>query len=331
MINENEKIEIAKKIDDFEHSNSPKKRLKQYLGVSIGVIILNISFYFFMDPAGIVTGGMLGVSIILHPIFESIGSWFTASTFLYIVNAATLLLGLIFLGKDFFLKTIYGTFLSPTILLILENTCDGSYFVNNITPGNEKIIAMICGSILCGIGVGIAIKSNGSTGGMDVVQKIMSKYLKVPMSAAMYVTDGVVVIFAGFVVTSFVNGAIIRDYTLNYQIENVVWGSIGVFIQGFIIDYICLSLKARRTVYVITTEPNLIKEYIYEKYDRGVTLSKVTGGYTNQEFTMVICTMDKNEAYRMTSEIREIEPSSFTFVTSCKEVRGQFSKRGIIW
>lgn len=330
MINENEKKDIQDKIEKMEHLSNPKKKIKQYFGVTLGVLILNIAFYFFMNPAGIVTGGMLGLSIILNPVFEMIGTWFTASIFLYFVNAITLLLGLILLGKDFFLKTIYGTFLSPTILLILEQTCDGNYFISGITPGNDKIIAMICGSILCGIGVGIAIKSNGSTGGMDVVQKIMSKYLKVPMSATMYFTDWVIVLLAGFLLSTINNGEVIRQYTLNYQIENAVWGSIGVIIQAYIIDYICLSLKARRTVYVITNEPNLIKEYIYEKYDRGVTLSKVTGGYTNQEFTMVICTMDKNEAYRMTSEIALIEPNSFTFVTSCKEVRGEFSKRGIL-
>lgn len=305
-----------------------KKKIKEYLWVSLGVLILSLGFYFFLQPTGIVTGGMLGVSILLGPIFDNIGSWFTTSIFLYIVNSITLILGLIFLGKDFFLKTIYGTFLSPTIVFILEKLCDPNYFLKTISPGNEKIICLVCGAILVGFGVGIAVKHNGSTGGMDVIQKIMSKYLKVPMSITMYLTDWVVVLLAGFLVLSLTGN---NDYTLNYQIENVVWGSIGVLTQAFIIDYLCLSAKVRRTVYIITNKEDEMKKLIYSNLNRGVTLTDVTGGYTNENRRMLICTMDKNEAYRITSLIAEVDPQSFTFVTSCKEVKGEYrKKRGFI-
>lgn len=319
-------ISSENKID--ERKLKIKKKAKEYLWVSLGVLILSIGFYFFLQPTGIVTGGMLGVSILLAPIFDGIGSWFTTSMFLYIVNAITLILGLIFLGKDFFLKTIYGTFLSPTIVFILEKLCEPDYFVKTISPGNERLICLVCGALLVGVGVGFAVKHNGSTGGMDVVQKIMSKYLKVPMSVTMYFTDWVVVLLAGFLVLS-INGN--NQYTFNYQIENVVWGSIGVLVQAFIIDYLSLSAKSRRTVYVITNKENEIKNLIYSNLNRGVTLSDVTGGYTNENRKMLICTMDKNEAYRITSLIAEIDPLAFTFVTSCKEVKGEYrKKRGLI-
>jgi uncharacterized membrane-anchored protein YitT (DUF2179 family) len=118
-----------------------------------------------------------------------------------------------------------------------------------------------------------------------------------------------------------------KQYTWNYQIENVVWGSIGVFVQGFIIHYLCTSGKSRRTVYVITNMQNEIKELIYDKLNRGVTLVDVTGGYTNEGRTMLICTMDKKEAYRITDMIKECDPEAFTFVTSCKEVKGKYRNR----
>lgn len=300
-----------------------KKKLTEYGYVSLGVLILNIAFYFFLSPSGIVTGGMLGVSIILEPVFNMIGSWFTASIFLYIVNFITLILGLIFLGKDFFLKTVYGTFLSPTILFVLERVCEPDYFLSTVSIGNEKIIALICGAIGAGIGIALAVKSNGSTGGMDVLQRIMSKYFKIPMSVAMYFTDWVVVLLAGFLITS----SPIKEYTWNYQIENVVWGSIGVFAQGFIIDYVCISGKSRRTVYIVTNMAEEIKTLIYESLNRGVTLVDVTGGYTNENRTMLVCTMDKKEAYKFTDMISELDPNAFTFVTSCKEVKGKYRSK----
>ena len=187
-------MENQKNIQIGLKNEKTKKKIKEYANVSLGVIILNIAFYFFLSPSGIVTGGMLGVSILLQPVFDMIGSWFTASIFLYIVNFITLILGLIFLGKDFFLKTVYGTFLSPTILFVLERLFDPNYFLQTVTGGNQKIIALICGAIGAGLGIALAIKSNGSTGGMDVIQRIMSKYLKIPMSVAMYFTDWVVVL-----------------------------------------------------------------------------------------------------------------------------------------
>ena len=323
-MDERDKQSLIEKIEEAMKHPGFKKKLKQYLFITLGVLILDIGFFFFMNPAGIVSGGTMGLAILFTPIINKSWEWFTPSIFMYIIDIIALLLGLIFLGKEFFIKTIYATLLSPSIIFLFERVFDNTYFLSSISdPGTVKIVSLLVGALLTGVGVGVAIKNNGSTGGMDVFQKIMSKYMKVPMSVTMYFTDWVIVLLAGFV---------IRDsgFTYIYQIENVVWGSIGVLIQAYIIDWICLSAKSRRTVYVITDNPNSIKELIYKELDRGVTFSKVTGAYTNIERTMVICTMDKNEAYRITSMISEFEPEAFTFVTSCKEVRGEYIKRGII-
>ena len=315
---------LIERIEEGMKHPSVKRKFRQYFFISLGVLILDIGFYFFLDPAGIVSGGTMGLAILFTPLINKAWTWFTPSIFLYIIDVIALFMGLFFLGKEFFIKTIYATILSPSIIFLFERVFDHNFFLQSITdPGTIKIVALLCGSLLSGTGVGIAIKNNGSTGGMDVFQKIMSKYMKVPMSVSIYFTDWVIVILSGFVIRT-------EGFTYIYQIENVVWGSIGVIIQAYIIDWICMSAKSRRTVYVITDNPDGIKELIYKELDRGVTFTKVTGAYTSLERTMVICTMDKNEAYRITSMISEYEPQAFTFVTSCKEVRGEYEKRGII-
>ena len=300
------------------NKNKILKFIHQYMFIFLGIVLYDIGFYFFLSPAKIVTGGMSGIAIILEPYLKQIGPWFTISVFLYIVNGICLILGLIFIGKDFFIKTVYATLLQPTVLLIFELTMSSSYFIDSIS-NNKELICLLCGSILAGVGIGIAIKFNGSTGGMDVIQKIISKYFNVPISVAMHVSDGIVVFISGFVFSPF-----------GFKIEKVVYGLIGVFAIAYIIDFIALSLKPRRTMYVITKKPNEIKELIYKEINRGVTFSSVYGAYSGEEMTMVICTMDKNEAYRMTSKIVEIDKEAFTFVTSCKEVKGDYTKRGII-
>ncbi len=296
-----------------------KKFLKQYAFISLGVLLLDLGFFYFLEPGGIVLGGMLGISIIISPALEALGSWFTTSIFIYIVNAICLVLALIFIGKDFFIKTIYASVLSPTVLFICEKTLDPNFFYNTISDGNKRWICMVCGVILSGLGIGTAVKYNGCTGGMDVIQKIISKYLKVPMSTTMYVTDMFVVLIYGFGFNPF-----------TYNIENVVYGVLGVFGSGYIVDFVALSLKPRRTMYVITKNPENIKQLIYDNLNRGVTFNKVVGGYTGDDQVMVICTMDKNEAYRMTTIVSEADPKAFTFVTSCKEVRGEYDRKGIL-
>lgn len=319
-----ESISLIEKIEEGLKHPSFKKKFKQYLLISFGVLILDIGFYFFLNPAGIVSGGTMGLAILFTPLINHSWEWFTASIFIYIIDGIALLFGLFFLGKEFFIKTIYATILSPSIIFLFERVFDPNFFLSSISETTTiKIVSLLCGSILTGVGVGIAIKNNGSTGGMDVFQKTMSKYMKVPMSVTIYFTDWVIVILAGFVIRE-------KGFTYVYQIENVVWGSLGVIMQAYIIDFICLSAKSKRTVYVITDNPENIKELIYKELDRGVTFTKVTGAYTSLERTMVICTMDKNEAYRITSMISEYEPEAFTFVTSCKEVRGEYERRGLV-
>ena len=97
-----------------------KKRFIQYLFITLGVFIVDVGFYFFLDPAKIVIGGTMGLSILFTPFIHQVWPWFTNSIFLYIIDFIALICSLIFLGKDFFLKTIYATLMSPTFIFIFE-------------------------------------------------------------------------------------------------------------------------------------------------------------------------------------------------------------------
>ncbi len=293
-----------------------KRKINQYVQISLGVILLDLGFYFFLNPLKLVIGGMLGVSIVVEPLLQMIGPWFTTSIFLYIVNIITLIIGGILLGKDFFIKTIYASLFSPTVMFALERLFDPNMVMDSVSESGKILIALICGGLLCGVGIGIAIKNNGSTGGMDVIQRCMSKYLKVPYSKTMYLTDWVVVFISGF---SFSGG-------ISYHIEGVVYGVIAVLATSIIIDTIVLNVKSRRTAYIITDHPIEMRDAIYKNIKRGVTFIDCEGGYTSNLHTMVVCTLDKNEAYRLTDYVKEVDPKAFSYITSCKEVIGEYSR-----
>lgn len=292
-----------------------KRKLIQYSYIALGVILLNLGFYFFIDSTGIIIGGLMGLSTILKDYYSLLGSWFTSSLFILIGNTIALIVGGITLGKDFFLKTIFSTFFSPLVLFVLERAFpDPNFFMKTVSESGHYIVALVCGCLLEGLGLGIALKNNGSTGGLDVIQKMMSKYLHIPYSKTMYLTDLLIVILSGL---SFNQG-------FSYHIEFVMYGSVGVFAVSIIIDTIVLDVRRRRTAYIITDKPEEIKQMIYEKINRGVTFVNAIGGYSKKEKTMLICTMEKAEAYKIMELLKEIDPATFCYVSSTSEIVGEY-------
>lgn len=287
--------------------------LRQYAFIALGVLLMDLGYYFFFSPTNLVPGGVTGISIIFKPFLASINM--PQSIFLYIIEGICLILGLILLGKDFFFKTILASLLAPTYVFILEQLVAQEVIMNTVT--NKLIVATICGGVLSGLGIGICLRNNGSTGGMDVIQKSLSKYLHVPYSIAMYSTDWIIILIGGF---AFNQG-------ISYNLEYVLFGLACVYLVAYIIDMITLNAKTRRTAYIITSKPNEVKNLIYQAIGRGCTECDVKGGYTNQEKTMLITVLDKNESYKLGQLIKQVDEDAFTFFTKTKEVVGAYARK----
>lgn len=268
-----------------------------------------VGYYFFFRPTNLVNGGTTGISIIVKDILP-IPTW----VFLYIVDGILLIIGLIILGKEFFFKTLVATITFPAIEGIFEQLFDSDFFFKDNAVQSKYFIACIVGALFLGVGLGICFRNNGTTGGLDVVQKAMTKYLHIPYSLSLYITDSIIVFIGGFFVS---NKA--------YDLEMVVFGILNIIIVGYIVDYVASNAKSRRTAYIITAKPQEIKEMLYAKVDRGVTLCDVKGGWTDNDLTMVICTMDKSESYRVSEWIKEVDRDAFTFITQTKEVSGNYA------
>lgn len=289
-----------------------KIKLKQYLMIALGVLIMDVGYYYFYSPSNLVAGGVTGLSIIFKPLLNAINM--PQSVFLYIVEGICLVLGLILIGKDFFFKTILASILSPTFVLIFEQISPQDVILKTVE--NKLIIAFICASLLQGVGIGICLKNNGSTGGLDVIQKSISKYFHVPYSIAMYLTDWVIVLLSGF---NF-------ELPLTYNFEYVIFGLFSVYLAAYIIDMITLNARSRRTAYIITNKPDVVKTAIFKEIGRGCTESFVKGGYTNEDKVMLICVLSKNESYKFSEIIKEVDSEAFTFFTSTREVIGEYAR-----
>ncbi|MBN2267848.1 MAG: YitT family protein [Acholeplasmataceae bacterium] len=284
-----------------------KAKWREVIEITVGVILMSLGFYFFLLPFNLIIGGVMGVSVILQDVIP-------ISIFMYIANTVLLFIGLIFLGKIFFIKTIYATLLSPTIIFILEKTVAQDFFVKHLTE-SPLMISALFGGIFLGVGIGIVFRSNATTGGIDIIQNILNKYLHIPFSTAIYLTDGVIIFIA---------------MLINFELGLYALGS--MLLTALIIDKLSIEGKSGYTAFIITNYADLLQERIFLELERGVTLVEAMGGFSKEKKTMVVCTVDRNQLYLFKRIIKKVDPKAFTFVTRTKEALGEgFSREVASW
>ena len=293
-----------------------RNHLKTYAFITIGVLFVAVSYYFMFLPLNIVIGGVTGITVILNGVFGS--NVVSSGLSIFLLNAFFLVIGLIFLGKDFFIKTLYGSLLLPaviTVFEILQLPTDFIFTLDqgllNITseamnPISKMIFALITGSLLTGAGLGLCFRANATTGGMDIVQKIIAKYFHLPYSKTVYVTDGIVVGISLFV----------------FGVEMTMYNLIAIYIIGIFVDLVHIGGATRRSVFILSKKNEEIKNVIIERLGRGVTVVPSVGGYSGDSYQMLITTLSRTESYLLKDLICEIDPVAFTFFVSAKEVYG---------
>lgn len=287
-----------------------KFQLKQYIEITIGVIIMTIGFYFFFIPLNINSGGVGGLSIVLSKIINQ--EWLKISYLVYGFNIGLLILAYFTLGKRFILRILYPTILYPTIIFILEITNVPTNLIfrgfQDNTATSQLLVAALFGALIVGLGLGMVFNNNTTTGGMDIVQKIINKYLKVPYSVAIYLTDGIIVILG----------------LLAFNIEVVLYGVLSVFLIGLVVDKIIFNGRSGFTAFIITSPAyeEKVKNAIINDLDRGLTKVRVTGGYTDKERSLIICTIARNQTFDLKDYVLRHDPKAFTFIVETREVVG---------
>jgi uncharacterized membrane-anchored protein YitT (DUF2179 family) len=284
-----------------------KRKVKEITQIAIGIFIMSIGFYFFVLPANLVIGGVMGVAVIVQ-------DYIKVSYLMYIANIVLLIIAYFTLGKTFFLKTIFATILSPTIIFIFENTIPQDFFFKLL---NEVplLVSALLGGVFIGTGVGMVFRSNATTGGIDIIQNILNKYLHIPFSTAIYITDGIIIGVALFI---------------NFQLG--LYAIFAMMISANIIDKLAIEGKSAYTAFIISNKYENMQKDIYEKLERGVTLVDATGGFSKQNKKMLICTIDVKEIYLLKRIIKENDDKAFTFVSKTKEALGEgFSREVATW
>lgn len=278
----------------------------KFLEINLGLLICAIGISCFFWPTSFITGGASGLSILLELLFPRISN----VVFLYVINISLLLISLPILGKDYFFKTLYATIMLPTMVaiaeLIIEKT--GLY----VTLSNIESWLIVCfGAVIMGVGQGLSLKANGSTGGLDVLGSIGFKTFHIPYSVSNSLVNGIIIII-GMVKTGLEKGlmAVVFMVLVGIILDTVVFGGIG-----------------KRAVFIKSDNMEDIRSTITKFLHRGCTIINCEGGYLRQNGHMLICVCLSKEYVMLRSLIDQIDPNAFIFMTKASEVRGfGFSK-----
>lgn len=248
----------------------------------------------FLTPNKIVGGGVSGISTIL---FHTFGIQPGVSFF--IMNVLFLIIGLAILGKTFIMKTLVGiAFLSAFTQLF---TCFPIHTENDI-------LATLFGGTLYGLGIGMSFAAGFSTGGTDIIGRIIqSKFSTVPIGKLLLVVDGVIIAVSFFA---------FKD------IELILFGVLTLFVSSYSIDFIISKLNVSKIAFVITDKGEEISKTLVSTSPRGVTLIDVKGVYTDTEKEMLFCALKESETESFQKKILSIDETAFIVFSESQRIKG---------
>ena len=267
--------------------------------ITLGIFMMAAGFYYFMVPYNLITGGVGGVAIVIQEVFQ-----INVLVLVYVLNLSFLLLGFLIYGKLFFMKTILGSVLYPVALTILVAVEDQ---LQLLPMTEDLLLAVIFSAVLMGGGFGLVIRHGGTTGGADIPIKMVYDFFKIPFATAVYIIDGSIVALGMLV----------------FGLEIGLYSIVAVFLIGFISDYVVTGGTKTISINIITDHAEAVKELIYQRTERGVSMIPITGGYSKSNKTMLLCVAYKKEYYSVIQAVHEIDKKAFVFVNTSSEVLGE--------
>ena len=300
------------KIQDITAPLGTWKFWKELLIMTVGMFIAAAAVYYFLVPSKIVVGSISGLSIVISALFEQAGIAVKVSTVVLIINAILLVMAYFLIGKEFGLKTCYTALILGPMMDLWEKICPNTAL---LAPGSTSVMGdlwfdLICFVLILSMSQAIMFRINASTGGLDILAKIVNKYLHFDIGLSVTIA-GVVICCTAFFVNPF---------------RLVIVGLIGTWINGIIVDYFMASLSRRKRVCIISDEHEKIRDYIVNKIVRGCSLYEVTGGYKGDKRMEIQSLLTKDEFADLMNFIRENDIKAFITAGNVSEVYGLWSE-----
>lgn len=274
--------------------------LREFVIITIGTIIAASAVYFFMLPSHVAVGSGSALALILSNYIP-----LPVSALSLILNVFLLLMGFLLIGPEFGIKTVYSAIALPFILGVYEKI-----FPDFQSLTQDPALDVLCYILVVGIGMALLFSCNASSGGLDIVAKIMNKFLQMDIGQAM----------------STAGMAVALSSALCYDKKTVVLSILGTYFGGIVVDHFIFGLNIKRRVCIISPKLEEITQFVLHTLHSGATINEIIGAYDNTPRRELITIVDKQEFKSLMDHVRKVDPTAFITVYAVSEVSYQPKK-----
>lgn len=267
---------------------------KEYAMITLGTGIIACAVYFFMMPSHVSVGSISGLAIILTNFIPM-----SVSSITMIMNVFLLILGFLTIGKEFGVKTVYTSILLPAMLGLLERL-----FPNFPSIMADPFLDMVCYIFVVSVGLAILFNRNASSGGLDIVAKILNKYLHMELGKAMSLSGILVALSSALV----------------YDKKIVVLSLLGTYLNGIVVDRFIFGFNLKKRVCIISEKEAEIRQFIVKELHSGATVYEVLGAYNMKPRKEVITIVDKNEYLKLMNFIEKTDKDAFITIYDVNKI-----------
>ncbi len=270
------------------------KLFKEFFIITIGTFVASAAVFFFLIPSNLTVGSISGLAIVVANFIP-----LPISVITMFFNVVLLILGTIFIGREFGGKTTYTAILMPAILGVLEFA-----FPDNKSITGDVFVDMVCYVFLVSVGQAILFNANASSGGLDIVAKFLNKFLHMDLGKAMS-TPGMCVALSS---------------ALAYDKKVVVISVLGTYLNGMILDHFSFGMNVKKRVCILSKKEEEIRQFILNDLHSGATIYEAVGAYDYQPRREIVTIVDKQEYPKLMSFITKTDSEAFVTVYTVNEI-----------
>ncbi|WP_297417716.1 YitT family protein [Clostridium sp.] len=272
-------------------------RLKEYVIITFGIVLVALAIEYFFAPNNIAAGGVTGIAIILNALVPSLSIGIVS----LVLNILLFIVALIFIDGKFGVKTIYASLGLSAIIWGIEK------FMKPAAITDDLIIATIFGALLSALGLALVFNENASTGGTDILAKMLNIFFHLEMGKSLLTVDFVITLASVFV----------------FGINVALYSLLSIILLGLIVDRVIEGFNVCKSVFIVSKNNEEISKYIIDTLDRGCTFLKGIGAYSGEESDILYAVLSRNQFIKLKKYIKEIDPKAFITVGEVHEVLGE--------
>ena len=273
------------------------KTVWEYSLITVSMMIMTIGVYFFKFPNHFAFGGVTGFSTVVSELTR----W-SASQFTFIANMVLLVLGFLFLGRDFGIKTVYASLVMSAMLPVLER-----FFPMAQPLTDEPLLELVFAIFLPAVGSAVLFNIGASSGGTDIIAMILKKHTSFNIGTVLLLVDLLSVVMAFFI----------------FDPTTGLFSSLGLMAKSLMIDGVIESINQCKCFSIVCDDPDPICDYIINTLNRSATIYKAQGAFTHHPKTVVMTTMKRGQAVKLRNYIRQTEPTAFIQISNSSEIVGK--------